>query len=652
MQVATRSQSEQTSDSQQDEAEEQNTAPAEAESSSKRGTRASKRWPADKQPESTHEADVSESESCCSVASDTRSASRSKRRASVRAKAAAVDKQETSKTESSSSSLGKTPCRSTRVQKKPVTALESTTLQKDGPSEAESCSSVASLSIRVTRSRRKTAVAPEDTPHSGADSCSSAVSGPRGSTVRRSTRGRMKVTEPIPIHLEQIETAEASAALEPRRTRVQRGKARSTEEDQAYDSEGCQSGPSLTPRRTTRSRVGDSDSESILTAYTSLDSPCSTREGETPCSSRTGSASSNLAVRVSGLRNVRVTLDAPNTPAVVSKSVEDKRENEPEKHQPKTAKDIPCLSVSSTNSDIEEMEEDANNKTVVAADQERSVAEDNNGDLTVTLDEAEAEVVKPESRQYLSSETEKAVEGCQDMRIADEAMETHEASPVQEIQATEEESSSISVMTQKSVTGTQEDWLKREENEKVLGKPEKEMDTVKEMTDMESDKSTVTIDQGPSEEGVMENTNNKEGPLLSSEASQASTKKTTPVKGCISLLDSSEDEESDDDGLPVDGGNDKAEDLDSDAEMCYSDDQPGPSGALRGNGLFVIDARPGCQPSEKYYLDTTQNEDYESCKAAEDDEDFVDEEGDDDEEEDEDAKVLFTTRKPAQYELN
>lgn len=674
MLVTTQSQSEQTSDSQQDEAEEQNIAPAEPASSPKRETRGSKCRPTAKLPESTHEADVSESESCCSVASDIQLTTRSRRKATVRVKPTTGYEQDASKAESSSSSLGKTPRRSTRGQKKPVPVLESVISQEDEHSEAESCSSAASLSTRVTRSCRKPAV-PEGAAHSEADSCSSVVSGPQGSTVRRSTRIRVKVTEPIPIHLEQSETAEASAALEPR---GHRGKAKSVEKDQAYDSEGCQSGPSLSPRRSTRSQVADTDAESISTAYTSLDSPCSTRDRGTPCSSRTGSASSNRAVRVSRSRSVRVTLDVINMPSLASRSVtKDSEENEPEMDQADTTEDIPCPSLNASKSDtedVEEMEEDANNKTIIAGDQQCSIAEVNNWDLILTIDEDE--VVKPESRQDISSETEKNVEECQ--KIADETMETHEAGSVQEVQVMEDESSSMSMTPQKSVTGSEEDQAnlttgpdtevqqssdsaEHDKNLKILGEPEEKVEATKEMADMAAGEGAITVDHRPSEEGVMENTSNQEGSSSSSEASKVSIEKTKPVKGCVSLLDSSEDEESDDDedddGFSVDVDNNEAVDLESEDKMCSSEDQPGPSAApdsLTGNGLFVIDARPGWPPRQKYYINTTENEDddnVEDSKAAE-DEDFIDEEADDDEEEDEDSKVLFATRNPALYALN
>ncbi|KAI5095108.1 deoxynucleotidyltransferase terminal-interacting protein 2 [Silurus meridionalis] len=658
--VATPSQSKQTTDSQQDEAEERNRAPAEPASSTKRETRGSKCLPTAKQTESTNEADVSESESCCSVASDIQLTSRSKRRTTVHRKPKAVAEQEA---ESSSPSLGKILRRSTRGPKKTFPTLESTTSQEDEHSEAESCSSMASLSTRVIKGLRKPVVALEDVAHSKSDSGSSVVSVPQGSTVRRSTRSRVKVTEPIPINLKESETAEASATFEPRRTRGHRSKATSAEESQPYDSEGCQSGPSLSPRRTTRSRVADSDSESFSTAYTSLESPCSTRERGTPCSSRTGSASSNRAVRVSSSRNVRVTLD------MVSESVKKGcKVNEPEADLSETTEDIlPSLSVSTSKPDMEdivEIEEDPNNKTVIVVDNESSIVEDNNGDSILIFDEGKAEEVESENRQGIS-ETKKDIGECQE--ISDGTMETHEEAHSSPPNVKKYLSSSVII--KKSVTGPKEDQsgltielgfedqlssdpAKHEENLKVLGEPKENLKAAKMMTDMAVEHNAITDQHGTSEKGVMEDVINKTGPSSSSEASKMRVEKNKPVMACISLLDSSEDEESDNDAL-VDGGNDKAGDLESEDDMSCSEDQPGPSAApdtLTGNGLFVIDARPGCLPSEKYYIETTQNED--APKAAPDEEDFVDEEGDDDDEEDEDSKVLFTTRKPARNELS
>lgn len=621
--VPTPSQSEHTSDSQQDEAEEKDMSLDKPAILPKKETKSSKRRPTNKQPESTHEADVSESESCCSVTSDVHPTSRITRRA-TRAEPTTVEEQKASKAESSSSSLGKTPRRSTRGQNKPVPVLESTTSQEDEHSEAESCSSAVSLSRRLTRSHVKRTVAPADTAHSEADSCSSVVSGPQGSTVRRSTRSRVKVTEPIPINLEHSETTEASAALEPRRTRGQRGKAKSAEKDQADDSDGCHSGPSLSPKRTTRSRVADSDSESVSTAYTSLDSPCSPQGRGTPCSSRTGSASSNRALRVSRSKSVRTTSNVHCMSSLVSKSVKkDSEKNEPERDQVETTEDVSFVPKSGTTSDVEDVEEegdeeDTNNKTVIAADQDCFVSEDNNGNVTLTLDETEAQVGKSESRRDISSDAKKDVKGS--LKVAGKPMETHGAGSIDELEAIEEESSCVSVMPQESFPGADQSKLAKEQD-----------------TDVQQRTNT-------------------EGPSSSSEVTKTSIEKTKPVKELVSLLDSSEDEGSDDDDvLSVDGGSDEAVDLDSEDGMCCSEDQPGPSGApdsLTGDELFVIDARPGYQPSQKYYIDATKSE-IDDSKATEEEEDFVDEEGEDeDEEEDEDSKVLFTTRKPALYKFN
>ncbi|TSN76554.1 Deoxynucleotidyltransferase terminal-interacting protein 2 [Bagarius yarrelli] len=608
--VTAQSHSEHTSDSQQDEAEVQNRTPGEPETTQKMETRGTKSRLTNKQPESSQEADVSESESCCSVTSDIQLSSRSKRRATVRAKATAVDEQETSNTEAS---LTKTPRRSMRVKKKPATTLRSTTSQEDEHSEAESCSSVPSLSTRVTRSCKKLTIAPEDVTHSEAESCSSVVSGLQGSTVRRSTRSRVKVTESIPINLEQKESAKASITLEPRRTRQRREKEKSAEEDQAYDSDGCQSGPSWSPRRSTRatSRVADSDSESVSTVYTSLDSPCNTQSKETPCSSRTGSASSNCAVRVSRSRSVKVKIDLLSKSSLVRKSViKNNEENEPNNNQAETPPDRPALSESAIKSDledVEEMQEEANNKTVIAADQESFISDTNYDDLTLRLDE-------------------------NDVEMADEIV-----SSVQQVQIMEEESSS------KAVTK-----ISDESEEKIRASK---------MANTAADKDVITVDQVSSKKDVITDTAKEERPSSSSKVSKTSTGKSEPVKMCISLLDSSEDEESeDDDGLSVEGGNDDDGKLASEDEMCCSEDQPSSSTATHshtGNDLFVIDTRPGSQPTETYYIHKTQKErDDQDSKPVMEEEDFVDEEGDEDEEDDKDAKVLFVTKTPSVNELS
>ncbi|XP_017549015.2 deoxynucleotidyltransferase terminal-interacting protein 2 [Pygocentrus nattereri] len=481
--VTDQPQSEQTSDSQQNDAEEPNTAPFKTANPSKRGARRSKRHLTEaNQPDSTHEADVSESESCCSVASGilVQSATRGRRRAPIKERLTAAVQQDASEGESCSSPPASKPRRSMRSQKKPsVVPAESTTCKDDGPSEAESCSSVASLSKvidtrMITRSHRRPAVSPGGDDPSEADSCSSAVSGPRSSTVRRSTRNRRtNPTEPIPIHLEESEPTKALASSAATRTRRGKSKVKSADENQAYDSEGCHSGPSTRPKKMVGVFVVDSDSESV-------DSPCSLKVRLTPCSSRTGSASSNRAVPASTTRSkVKVTHDASNATAVSKCEILDNKDSELEKDQTETLMDTV-----SDREDIEEMDEEEADRTVTSSDcQECSVLEN----LTLTLAEdiissasAELKIVSSENRQETSSVNDvtvsentehveekhstkeqtltekdvKILESCE--KISEPAMENEaEAESVLEVHG--DQASVLVVKPEKGVTVTEED---------------------------------------------------------------------------------------------------------------------------------------------------------------------------------------------------
>ncbi|KAG1955088.1 deoxynucleotidyltransferase terminal-interacting protein 2-like [Pimephales promelas] len=132
-----------------------------------------------------------------------------------------------------------------------------------------------------------------------------------------------------------------------------------------------------------------------------------------------------------------------------------------------------------------------------------------------------------------------------------------------------------------------------------------------------------------------------EGPSTSShsQAYLTTTEELPPQKQMISLLDSSEDEDSADEGLPSEEGcSQEAVDVESEDVMCPEENQMSEEAEAHGNGLFVIDTRPGLQPKEQYYIDKKQTKE-------EDEDDFVDEEGDDDDDDD-DSKVLFAPKKP------
>ncbi|XP_020329875.1 deoxynucleotidyltransferase terminal-interacting protein 2 [Oncorhynchus kisutch] len=314
----TATQSEVTSDSQQD-------VPSKAQSTTgKRKTRVSKcETVSANQVDSTHEADVSESDSCCSAISDmeaipdTQPARRGQRRAAGGDQPDSTKEEDVSEVDSCSLSVSRRPNtrRATRSLRKAV--LTDSAKKDNYVSEAESCSSVVSESkvpgsqTRVTRrtavssSRASSKCHTEDTELSDPESC---VSGDRTSTVRRVTRSRRGgFVEAIPMHLE--ETTDGSNSPLPRRRSRRVCKGCPCDPLSPQDSESFESGPSMTPRRSTR-RLSElkqtgttvSDSESDLTdVYTPLGSPRSVRGRGTPCSSRTGSNSSSRAAPVTRL---------------------------------------------------------------------------------------------------------------------------------------------------------------------------------------------------------------------------------------------------------------------------------------------------------------------------------------------------------------
>uniref|UniRef100_A0A4W5R7W1 Deoxynucleotidyltransferase, terminal, interacting protein 2 n=1 Tax=Hucho hucho TaxID=62062 RepID=A0A4W5R7W1_9TELE len=313
----TATQSEVTSDSQHD-------VPSKAQSSTvKRKTRASKRETGSaNQVDSTHEADVSESESCCSAISDmeaipdTQPARRGRRRAAGGEQPDSTKEEDVSEVDSCSLSVSRRPStrRATRSLRKAVVTDSD---KKDNVSEAESCNSVVSESKvpdSQTRVTRRTAVSSSrasskchtlDTELSDPESC---ISGDQTSTVRRVTRSRRgRFVEAIPMHLE--ETTDGSNSPLPCRRSRGVCKECPCDPQSPQDSESFESGPSMTPRRSTRRRselkqtgATVSDSESDLTdVYTPLGSPRSVRGRGTPCSSRTGSNSSSRAAPVTRL---------------------------------------------------------------------------------------------------------------------------------------------------------------------------------------------------------------------------------------------------------------------------------------------------------------------------------------------------------------
>uniref|UniRef100_UPI003AAB8C9E deoxynucleotidyltransferase terminal-interacting protein 2 n=1 Tax=Centroberyx gerrardi TaxID=166262 RepID=UPI003AAB8C9E len=280
---------------------------------------------------STHEADVSDLESCCSAVSDIEPQTPRTRGKRRQPRPASQQEEEVSEVESCSSAVsaskgGQSARRSMRKKAIP---------ESSHPAEVESCGSAVSDSQRVTRSQRKSArtrsSAKQQTDYSelsDADSCTSSVSGADVSTsiTGRATRSSRR-TRPIPMHLDEVSEGSQSPDPVGRRTRAARGKAAASvvvSEPQSCESDGFESGPSMTSQRTTRSRgkarstgpkATDSDSD-LTDVHSPLGSPCSTRGRGTPCSSRTGSGTSSRAAPSTRLsaKSLSVVLERACTP--------------------------------------------------------------------------------------------------------------------------------------------------------------------------------------------------------------------------------------------------------------------------------------------------------------------------------------------------
>ncbi|ROI46650.1 Deoxynucleotidyltransferase terminal-interacting protein 2 [Anabarilius grahami] len=663
------------------------TASSLAASPPKRDTRRSTRLHADKkQPDSTHEADVSESESCCSVVSDVQATPRTRRRTVVREKRTEQD--EVSEAESCSSTVSATHSRRAprSLRKRVLTSAASKDAEKvdddDDPSGAESCSSAVSVTKvtdthRITRSHRKTAV---PTTEADPESCSSSVSGLRGSVLRRSARNpRVKLIEPIPLSLE--ETTDTPSSPVPRKLRDRRRKTGA--EDDEYDSDGCKSGPSMSPSRSTRRQAKlktESDSESVATdVCTSQGSPSPQRGRGTPCSSRTGSASSARAVPVTRTRSkARLTNDVGDTAAAMPE--EQKEGEEHELHH----ESIPVPDGDKAEDTVDQL--DSTMTTDTSEAQECTMIEEKPEDTTIVLDQDEPiEMLEPQSSmqdikpvedhgtETLTPQEEPVAETSVTLtedreEPGDVSMENNESEFVETSHVVVDqtctepvEEGTVEAAAEDSVPALVEEIIEDQRcsepvKEDMVEAAPKDLIPVaveehEEMAECEKKGVIVTEEATDIKTTEVDSVTFKdlEGPSTSSQTQANLTttvetsKEPPPQKEMIySLLDSSEDEDSADEGLPLEeeGCSQEAEDVESeDHVMCPDGNRMSEETEPHGNGLFVIDTRPGRQPDEQYYVDAKQIEEEE-----EDEDDFVDEEGEDDE--DADSKVLFAPKRP------
>ncbi|KAA0714223.1 Deoxynucleotidyltransferase terminal-interacting protein 2 [Triplophysa tibetana] len=554
-----------TGDSQPDEEKDECTAPSIPASPLKRETRRSTRlFAVKKQPDSTHEADVSESESCCSVASHVKVTPRTRRRTPTRERPKTPTKDEVSEAESFSSAVS--PPRSRRAPRSLRKRVQTPAVSDppktndDDLSDAGSCSSVVSLSKvldtrRITRSRRRTAMLGAELNPSDPDSCSSNVSGLLGSMVRRSARNQKgKPTEPIPLNLE--ETTDTPSSLVSNRLRDRRGRTKSEPGKEACDSDECMSGPSTSPwrsrRQVKRDTVGESDSESVPTdVCTSQDSTSSLKGRGTPCSSRTGSASSNGAMTMTRTRSkARVIM------------VQEERECEERKPLPLQCESVVTLDeedkekpVDSIMTDTSEalectMTEETASDITLVLDQDESAESSFHADVEIQEHKSTPETVCAVSvSEKADSETQAHQETAVDEMVAtvandgDVAMENNEPEFVKANLAVEDQANCDADLEaagpspdEKNATDVEERVVCEEDV--VVNRDANKIVTAS------MDETSVLLIDGENEERPSSSTHTQSDLTTAEQPFKISP----PIKEMTSLLDSSEDEESPDEG--------------------------------------------------------------------------------------------------------
>ncbi|XP_070817490.1 deoxynucleotidyltransferase terminal-interacting protein 2 [Chaetodon trifascialis] len=663
----------------------------------KRCTRASRLHSPEKQCTpvgSSHEADISDAESCCSVVSNSIPPMTGTRRRRRQPCTASKEDEEISEVESCSSAVsaskaGRSSRRSTRRKTAPEISdpacveaedVEAEDVEADLVLEAKSCSSVVSESQRVTRSQRKSARTrssakpqTEDSELSDADSCMSSISGAAvsKSTTRRGMRSRRQ-TGPIPIHLDEASESSLSPAPTTRRSRAARGKAAAdvdVSEPQSCDSEGFESGPTysmMTRRRgrtqSTGPKAVDSDSE-LTDVHSPMGSPCSTRSRGTPCSSRTGSGNSNRGAPASrrSLKDLRVVVEK-----AVEAAEEDTSLNDSRLESTVIAEDADCtLLEEDKNQTLEEKESKSTSSAGVASNEvdvirvEKGVIVISEEDSCVSGCADEAQVSEPavtvrhqqeepcdENKDGGSTE----MEMMQETAFSSEPLKPYQSVPVKlcertnEITEEAEEKHEAMEVAHVDAHSSQGD-----EDTAVETRPSKEEKM--EVSTLNGDAQQVADSSEVQGESIQVTSSQQHTITVDSAIQQQPKDIIVQKTKIISLLESSEDEDEDEE----EEEEEKREVSEEEDLGHMAEERGGPSSksAAAGSsvdGLFMIDTRPGEEVDEDYYRRPTQEEKATEEEQEDQEEEFVDEEGDDDD--DEDANILFSSRNPHLKEMS
>lgn len=598
-------------------------------SSVRRCTRAS-RLHSPEQPStpmgSTHEADMSDLESCCSLASDIESLVTRARGRRRQPPTVSQEEEEISEVESCSSVMSASK-RSSRRSTRKNTLPESSCVEKedvkvDQVLELESCSSVVSESKRVTRSQRKTTRSlakqiTEDSEVSDADSCMSSVSGAdvSKSTTRRPRRS-IRQTRSIPMLLDEVSESSQSPAPTGRRTRAARGKPASSadvSEPYSCDSEGFESGPTYSVATRMRSKIQSAVPKAIGS------------ESElTPCSSRTGSGHSSQSTLASrhSLKDLSIVAEKVGEPSERDSSLNESRLESTVIAEVADCtllveeKEVNVISegdshVSSLICDMAGCAEAAASEPAVnVKDQQEELSAENKDEDTSDI----------EMMQEISPAS-KPIKPCQSLTvtICDEASEITDQknAAVEEMDGDAEKTADedAGVETQHSVVEKMEVSTSSTDDQQVVDSSE-----------------SIQVTSRQQHEIIVDSDPGKQLPDVIVQNAKV-----------ISLLDSSDEDESDEEEESS-----EEDDIEDGEEEGERRSKKSESTAESVKGLFMVDTRPGQDADEHYYKERAAEQEVEVTQKDPEheaqDEEFVDEEGDDDN--DEDADILFSSRNP------
>ncbi|XP_071343862.1 deoxynucleotidyltransferase terminal-interacting protein 2 isoform X2 [Trachinotus anak] len=652
-------------------------------SSMKRCTRAS-RLHSPEQPctpvGSTHEGDMSDLESCCSVLSDieppvTRTRGRRRQPRAVSQEDEEISEVESLSSAVSASKAGQASRRSTRRKTAPESSdpasVGAEDVKADQMLETESCSSVVSESKRVTRSQRKTRTRSsakqqtEDSEVSDADSYISSVSGAdiSKSTTRRGMKSRRQM-HPIPIHLDESSERSHSPAPTGRQTRVTRGKASANvegSEPPSCDSEGFESGPtySITTRRRGKTRstgpkAMDSDSE-LTDVHSPVGSPCSTRSRGTPCSSRTGSWNSSRGApgSRSSVKDLSIVLEKAGEQIEEDSSLNDSR-----LESTVIAEDADCTLLEEDKNQTLEEKEDVNSADLTSNEADAKRVEKGKEQVVVS----EPAVMAKDQQEEQSAENKDG--DTSEMEMMQEMIQSSAPlKPCQSVTITIcEKASEIIEEKDEAMDVADVDTHSSQEgkavDEDAATDTQPSVEEKMEVSTLNTDAQQV-VDSGEVQVESIQVTSSRQHKITVDSAPEQQPKDVIVQKTkVISLLESSDDEDeySEEEEREVSG--EEEEDEDEDLGCREEEERGGPSkmseaAAASVEGLFMIDTRPGEEADELYYKERPTEEQEAKNKEAEQeeqDEEFVDEEGDDDD--DGDSKILFWSRNPQLKEMS